>query len=103
MNLDGVPVRGQDGPLRVPVVTIGGNVTWVKGKGLVRHDGKSEAALRVIPIAHGAAPLAARYGRGVCAREAEPDGSVSEVPVRGLPRRHGPEPPSDGGSETTDQ
>ncbi|MFC5142045.1 tyrosine-type recombinase/integrase [Actinomycetospora rhizophila] len=50
VNLDGVPVRGQDGPLRVPVVAIAGNVTWVKGKGLVRHDGKSEAALRVIPL-----------------------------------------------------
>ncbi|PVZ08248.1 tyrosine-type recombinase/integrase [Actinomycetospora cinnamomea] len=50
VNLDGVPVRAQDGPMRVPVVTIAGNVTWVKGKGLVRHDGKSEAALRVIPL-----------------------------------------------------
>ena len=50
VNLDGVPVRGQHGSLRVPVVTIAGNVTWVKGKGLVRHDGKSEAALRVIPL-----------------------------------------------------
>lgn len=50
VNLDGVAVRGQDGPLRVPVVTIAGNVTWMKGKGLVRHDGKSEAALRVIPL-----------------------------------------------------
>ncbi|GAA4785542.1 site-specific integrase [Actinomycetospora chlora] len=57
VNLDGVPVRGQDGPLRVPVVTIAGNVTWVKGKGLVRHDGKSEAALRVIPLPQFAADL----------------------------------------------
>ena len=57
VNLDGVPVRAQDGPLRVPVVTIAGNVTWVKGKGLVRHDGKSEAALRVIPLPRFAADL----------------------------------------------
>ena len=57
VNLDGVPVRGEDGPLRVPVVTIAGNVTWVKGKGLVRHDGKSEAALRVIPLPRFAADL----------------------------------------------
>lgn len=57
VNLDGVPVRGQDGLLRVPVVTIAGNVTWVKGKGLVRHDGKSEAALRVIPLPQFAADL----------------------------------------------
>jgi integrase len=48
--LDGLLVRGGDGERRVPVVTIAGNVTWVKGKGLVRHDGKSEAALRVIPL-----------------------------------------------------
>ena len=57
VNLDGVPVRGQDGLLPVPVVTIAGNVTWVKGKGLVRHDGKSEAALRVIPLPRFAADL----------------------------------------------
>lgn len=50
VNLDGVPVRSSDGDVRVLVVTIAGNVTWVKGKGLVRHDGKSEAALRVIPL-----------------------------------------------------
>jgi integrase len=57
VNLDGVPVRRHDGPLRIPVVTIAGNVTWVKGKGLVRHDGKSEAALRVIPLPRFAADL----------------------------------------------
>lgn len=50
VNLNGLAVRGVDGEQRVPVVTIAGNVTWVKGKGLVRHDGKSEAALRVIPL-----------------------------------------------------
>ncbi len=50
VNLDGSPVHGADGEQRVPAVTIAGNVTWVKGKGLVRHDGKSEAALRVIPL-----------------------------------------------------
>ncbi|NMO88204.1 phage integrase central domain-containing protein [Actinomycetospora sp. TBRC 11914] len=50
VNLDGVSVEGADGSLRVPVVTMAGNVTWVKGKGLVRHDGKTEAALRVIPL-----------------------------------------------------
>jgi len=50
VNLAGIPIRAQDGELLVPVVTIAGNVTWVKGKGLVRHDGKSEAALRVIPL-----------------------------------------------------
>ncbi|GLZ49468.1 phage integrase [Actinomycetospora sp. NBRC 106375] len=57
VNLNGVLVRGDHGPVRVPVVTIAGNVTWVKGKGLVRHDGKSEAALRVIPLPQFAADL----------------------------------------------
>lgn len=50
VNLDGLPVHGTDGEQGVPVVTMAGNVTWVKGKGLVRHDGKSDAALRVIPL-----------------------------------------------------
>ncbi|GLZ50348.1 hypothetical protein Acsp06_65330 [Actinomycetospora sp. NBRC 106375] len=57
VNLDGVPVRGPDGPLRVPVVAIVDSVTWVEGKGLVRHDGKSEAALRVVPLPRFAADL----------------------------------------------
>ena len=48
-------------------------------------------------LAHGvsAAPLAARYGASG-AREAEPD--APDVPVRGLPGRRAPEPPSDDGS-----
>ncbi len=48
-------------------------------------------------VAHGAsaAPLAARYGASA-AREAEPD--APDVPVRGLPGRRAPEPPSDDGS-----
>ncbi len=50
VDLDGVPVATPDGVRDVPVVTIAGNVTWVKGKGLVRHDGKTGAALRVIPL-----------------------------------------------------
>ncbi len=50
-------------------------------------------------VAHGvtAAPLVARYGKTHGAR-AEPDGPVAEMPVRGLPRRRVPEPPSDDGS-----
>ena len=43
-------------------------------------------------LAHGlsAAPLAARYGRAVGAHEPEPDDSVPDLPVRGLPRRRDP-------------
>ncbi|MCD2197699.1 site-specific integrase [Actinomycetospora endophytica] len=48
VNLDGLPV-GQGMP-PVPVVTVTENLVWVKGKGLVRHDGKSDAALRIIPL-----------------------------------------------------
>jgi len=54
-------------------------------------------------VAHGAtaAPLAARYGKAARG-QAEDDAAVPEVPVRGLPRRHGPGPPSDSGSESAD-
>ena len=60
LNLDGVPVRTADGERLVPVVTIAGNVTWVKGKGLVRHGGKTDAALRVVPLPQLAADMLRR-------------------------------------------
>lgn len=50
VNLTGVSILAGHEQRAVPVVTMAGNVTWVKGKGLVRHGGKSEAALRVIPL-----------------------------------------------------
>jgi sodium/hydrogen antiporter len=56
-------------------------------------------------VAHGAsaAPLAARYGASV-AREAEPGvPDAPDVPVRGLPGRRSPEPPSDDGSGNDDR
>lgn len=56
-------------------------------------------------VAHGvsAAPLSARYGASR-AGEAEPEvPDAPEVPVRGLPGRRGPEPPSDGGSGNADR
>ncbi|HEY2176412.1 MAG TPA: hypothetical protein VGH85_21600 [Mycobacteriales bacterium] len=34
----------------MPVVTVTENLVWSKGRGLVRHGGKSDAALRVIPL-----------------------------------------------------
>lgn len=49
-DLDGVPVVRGDDLRAVPVVTVAGNVYGVKGKGLQRHDGKTDAALRVIPL-----------------------------------------------------
>jgi NhaP-type Na+/H+ or K+/H+ antiporter len=44
-------------------------------------------------LAHGisAAPLAARYGRRAAARGPERGGPVSDLPVRGLPRRRHPD------------
>jgi NhaP-type Na+/H+ or K+/H+ antiporter len=55
-------------------------------------------------VAHGAtaAPLAARYGRTHGAL-VEPDKPVADVPVRGLPRRRDPEPPSDDGAGIVDR
>ncbi len=50
VDLVGIPVVTGGETRSVPVVTIAGNVTWVKGKGLVRHEGKTDAALRVIPL-----------------------------------------------------
>jgi integrase len=47
VNLEGVPV---DGGTSVPVVAVTENLVWVKDKGLVRHEGKSDAALRLIPL-----------------------------------------------------
>ena len=56
-------------------------------------------------VAHGAsaAPLAARYGASR-AGEAEPEvPDAPDVPVRGLPGRRAPEPPSDDGSGDADR
>jgi sodium/hydrogen antiporter len=56
-------------------------------------------------VAHGAsaAPLAARYGASV-AHETQPDvPDAPDVPVRGLPGRRSPEPPSDDGSGNADR
>jgi integrase len=50
VDLKGLPVQTPDGEVRVPVVTVAGNIVFVKGKSLVRHDGKTEAAMRVIPL-----------------------------------------------------
>ncbi|MGW9629872.1 cation:proton antiporter domain-containing protein [Agromyces sp. NPDC055520] len=49
-------------------------------------------------IAHGAsaAPLAARYARANAARGPEPGGTVADMAVRGLPRRHHPARGPDG-------
>jgi integrase len=48
VDLEGVPVV--DAGRMVPVVAITGNIVAVIGKGLVRHAGKTEKALRIIPL-----------------------------------------------------
>ncbi len=50
LDLEGVPVD-EDGQIRlVPIAAITGNIVAVKGKGLVRHDGKTETSLRIVPL-----------------------------------------------------
>jgi integrase len=50
VDLEGVPVDDGDQLRLVPIVTITGNIVWVKGKGLVRHAGKTETSLRIVPL-----------------------------------------------------
>jgi integrase len=73
VDLDGVPVSdGADGLRLQPVIAITGNIVAVKGKGLVRNHGKTERALRVVPLPRFVADmLAAR----------RPDDRSAEDPV----------------------
>ncbi len=50
VNLAGLELDVNGIRRTVPVVAMAGNMTWVKGKGLVRHEGKSASALRLIPL-----------------------------------------------------
>ncbi|WP_060711023.1 tyrosine-type recombinase/integrase [Pseudonocardia sp. HH130629-09] len=50
VNLAGIDLDVAGGRRTIPVVAMAGNMTWVKGKGLVRHEGKSASALRLIPL-----------------------------------------------------
>jgi integrase len=50
VDLEGVPID-EGGQLRlVPVVAITGNIVHVRGRGLVRHAGKTETSLRIVPL-----------------------------------------------------
>ena len=50
LDLEGVPVD-EDGQIRlVPIAAVTGNIVYVKGKGLLRHEGKTEASLRIVPL-----------------------------------------------------
>ncbi|MGH3437385.1 MAG: tyrosine-type recombinase/integrase [Sciscionella sp.] len=50
VDLEGVPVVEGDTMRAVPIVAITGNVVRHRGKGLHRHDGKTETSLRIVPL-----------------------------------------------------
>lgn len=50
VDLDGVSVQTGGAIEQIPVVAVTGNIVDVKGSGLARHPGKTESALRVIPL-----------------------------------------------------
>ena len=50
VDLEGVPVVEGDELRAVPIVAITGNVVRHRGKGLHRHAGKTEMALRIVPL-----------------------------------------------------
>ena len=50
VDLEGVPVVDGDTMSAVPIVAITGNIVRHRGKGLQRHDGKTETSLRIVPL-----------------------------------------------------
>lgn len=50
LDLEGVPVVDGDLIRTVPIVAITGNIVRHRGKGLQRHDGKTETSLRIVPL-----------------------------------------------------
>lgn len=51
IDLDGIPIANPDGMLRLaPIATVTGNIVREKGKGLVRHAGKTAKAIRTFEL-----------------------------------------------------
>jgi integrase len=50
VDLDGVPVDQGGELVLVPIAAITGNIVHVKGKGLIRHPGKTATSLRIVPL-----------------------------------------------------
>ncbi|MBW0101651.1 tyrosine-type recombinase/integrase [Pseudonocardia sp. KRD291] len=50
VDLEGVPVVEGDTLRAVPIVAITGNIVRHRGKGLHRHDGKTDTSLRIVPL-----------------------------------------------------
>lgn len=67
LNLDGAPMIINGELTLVPTVTVRGNVTRVRGQGLVFHEGKTASSKRTVPLP----PFAAETLRARRARLAE--------------------------------
>lgn len=51
IDLEGIPIANPDGTLRLaPIATVSGNIVREKGKGLVRHAGKTAKAIRTFEL-----------------------------------------------------
>jgi integrase len=50
VDLEGVPVVEGDTMRAVPIVAITGNVVRHRGRGLHRHEGKTQTSLRIVPL-----------------------------------------------------
>lgn len=73
VDLDGVPIVGADGRMFAqPIMMVTGNVVHVRGRGLVRNPGKTESALRVVPLPRFVADML---------RARRPDAADPEWPV----------------------
>lgn len=83
LNLDGTPMIVGGEPVLVPTVTVLGNVTRVRGRGLVFHEGKTASAKRTVPLP----PFVAQALRGRRERLAE---LADDAPVFCVMTRGGP-------------
>ena len=61
VDLEGIPIANPDGSLRLaPIATVSGNIVREKGKGLVRHAGKTSKAIRTFELPRFVADMLAR-------------------------------------------
>lgn len=84
LNLDGTLLVVDGQPMLVPTVTVEGNVTRVRGVGVVFHDGKTASAKRTVPLpSFVAETLRAR-------RDRVPELARDDIPVFCAMTRNGP-------------
>jgi integrase len=73
VDLEGVPMTQADGSLTLqPILAVTGNIVRVKGQGLLRNAGKTEKALRIVPLPRFVADMLAARRTG----DVEPDWPV---------------------------